>query len=48
MSVYKDLIISTIVDINKGFVHITYVYKDLIISTIVDLVVTIRLLLTRL
>ena len=35
-SVYKDLIISTIVDFIILF-FVCFVYKDLIISTIVDL-----------
>ena|GEM_PF-5087828 len=34
--VYKDLIISTIVDVIKRLPGPIYVYKDLIISTIVD------------
>ena len=35
MAVYKDLIISTIVDMARFNLN-DYVYKDLIISTIVD------------
>ena len=35
-AVYKDLIISTIVDITKRIEFRSRVYKDLIISTIVD------------
>ena len=34
--VYKDLIISTIVDSATAFDMVVRVYKDLIISTIVD------------
>ena len=34
--VYKDLIISTIVDNKQGMMQAGIVYKDLIISTIVD------------
>ena len=34
--VYKDLIISTIVDLNNPPSALSFVYKDLIISTIVD------------
>ena len=37
-TVYKDLIISTIVDYILFICFIVTVYKDLIISTIVDLV----------
>ena len=36
MRVYKDLIISTIVDWHCISTQTIYVYKDLIISTIVD------------
>ena len=36
MAVYKDLIISTIVDMARFNLN-DYVYKDLIISTIVDI-----------
>ena len=38
-SVYKDLIISTIVDYDRERKEMYYVYKDLIISTIVDIMV---------
>ena len=34
--VYKDLIISTIVDLNSVCITLNSVYNDLIISTIVD------------
>ena len=37
LSVYKDLIISTIVDLCILYYNILSVYKDLIISTIVDM-----------
>ena len=36
LPVYKDLIISTIVDPLNGLLSLFLVYKDLIISTIVD------------
>ncbi len=39
MLVYKDLIISTIVDEYMKKPHYYYVYKDLIISTIVDFII---------
>ena len=41
-TVYKDLIISTIVDVRYFEKQSKQVYKDLIISTIVDMVVSLK------
>ena len=35
--VYKDILISTIVDVSEVLDKLTSVYKDILISTIVDL-----------